>query len=107
MLTATDYQLVSITPFSCPINPGNFVIPNHPQGQNYTVEEIKVMKDLHNDQLREYQKVQQVNVVLKQLIVETIQPDYLPDLRNPTGKLEGTVVYITTQLFSTYAKITA
>ena len=109
VVPATDYQLVSVVPFIRPNNPGDFVIPQHPvAGQNYTADEIKVMKDIHDDQLREYHTVQQVENALKQYIVEAVQPDYLLDLRNPlTGKLEGTVVYLMTQLFATYAKITA
>ena len=108
VVTATDYQLVSINPFIRPQNPGEFAIPAHPQGGNYTADEIKVMKDMHDDNVREYEKVNQVEAALKQFIVEAIQEDYLLDLRNTlTGKLEGSIVYIMTQLFATYAKITA
>ena len=77
VVTATDYQLVSITLFICPANPGDFAIPNHPTGGNYTADEVKVMKDMHNDAVKEYQTVQQVKSALKQFIMEAIQPDYL------------------------------
>ena len=108
VVTATDYQLVSIVPFNRPANPGEFTIPAHPQGGNYTADEIKVMKNIHDDEVREYEKVNQVEAALKQFIVEAIEEDYLLDLRNTlTGKLEGSIVYIMTQLFATYAKITA
>ena len=66
VVTATDYQLVSITPFICPVNPGDFVIPNHPTGGNYTADKVKVIRDMHNDNVKEYQTVQQVESALKQ-----------------------------------------
>ena len=92
VVTATDYQLVSITAFIRPLNPGDFVLPVHPQGGNFTAEEIAVLKDDYNDNLTKYQTVQQVEIALKQYIVEAIHDDYLLDLRNSlTGKLEGTM----------------
>ena len=108
VVTNNDYQLVSIEAFVRPQNPGEFAIPAHPQGGNYTADKIQVLKSIHEDAQLEYQTVQQVEAALKQFIVEAIQPDYLEDLRNPlTRKLEGTIPFIMTHLFTTYGKITA
>ena len=70
VVTASDCPLVSMEAFVPPQNPGNFTIPAHSTGDNYTAKEIKVMKTIHDNAAQKYEKVQQVETALKQFIVE-------------------------------------
>ena len=83
VLTPVEYQLISLTPFVRPLNPEEFI---YPSGASNTPEEITVLRREHIDRQQHFQKVEQVELALKQFLVEALDPDYLLEIRNPTTK---------------------
>ena len=103
VLTPVEYQLISLKPFIHPVNPGEFIYPT-----GNTPEEITVLGREHIDHQQQFQKIEQVELALKQFLIEALDPDYLLEIRNPTTKrLQGTIPIIMTSLFQAYANITA
>ena len=62
VLTAVDYQLITLTPFIQPPDPGEFQIPLNP---NITMEQISVMREQHNSLRHQFEKVSAVNAALR------------------------------------------
>ena len=105
VLSATDYQLITLTPFVRPVDPGDFQIPiNNP---NLTMDQVNIMCAHHKSLREAFDKVDAVDSVLKQFLVEAIEPDYLLEIRNSTTQmLEGNIPHIVCQLFATYGNLT-
>ena len=105
VLTAVDYQLITLTPFVHPQDPGQFQIPPN---MNPTPQQVHIMQQNHEACQQAYEKVIHVKAALKKFLVESIHPDFLLEIRNPiTMKLEGTILQIMARLFSTYGNLTA
>ena len=47
VLTAVDYQLITLQPFIRPLDPGVFIIP---PGMNPTEDEVRLLKENHTEQ---------------------------------------------------------
>ena len=105
VLSAVDYQLITLQPFIRPNDPGDFTLPLN---QNYTVEQITLLRETHREQRAEYDKVATVEIALKTFLVQAIDEDYLLEIRNSiTRKLEGTIPIIIERLFATYGNLTS
>ena len=105
VLSPTDYQLITLTPFIRPADPGLFSIPAN---QNLTAEEISILQRAHEDARNQFEKVEAVEAALKQHLVSAIDEDYLMEIRNPTTmKLEGSIPNIMACLFDAYGNLTA
>ena len=105
VLSAVDYQLITLTPFILPINPGDFTLPLN---VNLTMNQITVLKENHISQREQYEKVSAVEAALKQFLVEAIHSDYLLEIRNSTTQmLEGSIPIILEHLFAAYGNLTA
>ena len=105
VLSAVEYQLVTLQPFIRPLDPGPFQLP---QGVNVTTEQIRLLKDEHRELREQYEKVLNVEAALKKIIHKTIAEDYLLEIRNPiTKRLEGTIPTIMAKLFASYGNLTA
>ena len=72
VLSASDYQLITLTPFNRPTDPGLFSIPAN---QNLTAQEISILQKSHEDARREFEKVEAVEAALKQHLVSAIELD--------------------------------
>ena len=106
VVSPAEYQMITLTPFVRPTNPGVFVLTQ--QMQNYTVEQIEFLRQQHNATLALYNQVEQVESALKQFISDSIPQEYLLSLcHTVTKKLTGTIPNIMRQLFNTYGNITA
>ena len=106
VVSPAEYQMITLTPFVRPTNPGAFVLT--PQMQNYAVDQIEFLRQQHNERLALYNQVEQVESALKQFITDSIPQEYLLALRHTvTKKLTGTIPNIMRQLFNTYGNITA
>ena len=105
VLSAVDYQQLTLTPFVRPVDPGDFVLPTH---VNLTMDQIAVLKENHKSLRDQFDKVDSVDKALRQFLVEALDPDYLLEIRNPTTeRIEGTISQIMTTLFRSYGNLTA
>ena len=106
VLSANDYQLLTLTPFIRPVDPGDFQIPM--DTPNLTMDQVNIMREHHTSLREAFDKVDAVESALKQFLVEAIEPDYLLEIRNSiTQMLEGTIPRIFTQLFAAYGSLTS
>ena len=106
VVSNAEYQMITLTPFVRPTNPGVFVLT--PQMQNMPVDQIELLRQQHNTRLALYNQVEQVESALKQFITDSIPQEYLLALRHTvTKKLTGSIPNIMRQLFNTYGNITA
>ena len=106
VVSPAEYQMITLTPFVRPINPGEFVLTQ--QMNNLAVDQIEFLRQQHNARLALYNQVEQVESALKQFITDSVPQEYLLALRhNVTKKLTGSVSNIMRQLFNTYGNITA
>ena len=105
VLSAVDYQQLTLTPFIRPVDPGDFLLPTN---INITMDQIAVLRENHKSLRAQFEKVDNVEAALKQFLVEAIEPDYLLEIRNPTTEnLEGTIPQIMRSLFQSYGDLTA
>ena len=106
VLSANDYQLLTLTPFIRPADPGEFQVPIH--NPNLTMDQVNIMREHHKSLREAFDKVDAVESALKQFIVEAIEPDYLLEIRNSTTQmLEGPIPLIFTRLFAAYGRLTS
>ena len=106
VVSPLEYQLLSLTPFNRPPNPGPFVLTPQ-QLAGLTAEQRNELRQLHQDALTEFHTVEQVEGALKQYITESIPEEYLFELRNETTKkLQGSIPQIMGYLFTTYGNLT-
>ena len=80
VLSAVDYQQLTLTPFICLVDPGDFILPTN---ANLTVDQIAVLRENHKSLREQFEKVDNVEAALKQFLVEALDPDYLLEIRNP------------------------
>ena len=106
VLAVNNYQLITLTPFIRPNDPGDFQIPlNQP---NLTMDQVNIMREHHKTLRESFDKVDAVEAALTQFLVEAIEPDYLLEIRNTTTQmLEGLIPHIFRQLFAAYGNLTA
>ena len=103
ILSPQQYQLLSLTPFNRPLNPGVFTIP---QGYTGGYEQIQIEHARHKAHQEEFEKVSQVEAALKALIENAIEEDYLLELRNTnTRSIEDDIPTIIQQLFTNYGAL--
>ena len=106
VITPNEYQMLSLTPFYRPVNPGPFTLTQQ-QLLNMTPDQRNELRQLHSDALTEFHQVKQVEGALKQYITESIEEEYLYELCNETTKkLEDTIPQIMLHLFGTYGNLT-
>ena len=102
VLSPVGYQLISLTPFIRPVDPGDFQIP-----PNLTIDQITLLRETHKERRTKYEKISTVETALKTFLVEAINEDYLLEVRNPiTMKLKSTIPVIIECLFGAYGKLT-
>ena len=104
VLSPVAYQLVSLTPFDRPVDPGEFIIaPN----ANYAVDQMQLLERQHNGYSEAFEKVEAINAALKQFLAEAIKEEFLLEVRNSsTLQLEVTIHEIITALFNNYGNVT-
>ena len=103
VLSHQQYQLLSLTPFNRPANPGIFTIPQPFQG---TYEQIQIEHAQFKSNQEEFEKVSQVEAALKSFIENAIEKDYILELRNTTTRsIEDDIPTIIQTLFNNYTGV--
>ena len=104
VMTAARYILIPGTvAFVRPPNPGPLVIP-----AGTTQHETARLRYEHGENIRKYREVVQCETLLKNMIVEAIEPKYLKAFKNrDTGAIEIPIHTLIERLFSRYGKVTA
>ena len=102
VLSPMKYQLISLTPFNKPVDPGPPTLT-----ANMTWNQMQAVRLANKEARDEFDKVISVEAALKQQITTALQPEYLQDLKNPiTHTIKHPISVIFDTLYNKYGKIT-
>lgn len=103
ILTATEHALISPTPFTYPVHPGPFVIPN---GNNITNMHREIARDQHKESVRVFQEVNAVQKAQIKQISKAVPELYLKQFQNVhSNAITITVGELLQSLITTYGKV--
>ena len=78
VLSAVDYQQLTLTPFIRPVDPGDFLLPTN---INITMDQIAVLRENHKSLRAQFEKVDNVEAALREKHRRTL--DALLSWRGP------------------------
>ena len=102
VLSPRRYALLSNADYVRPQHPGQLVIP-----PGTTQHMVRTLKDQHEQRLKTFKEMTNVENSLKQQLVAAVEPQYIQALRDiTTGKLIGTIAQVIKHLYDVYGRVT-
>ena len=102
ILTAPQYNNISLVPFLKPRDPGEPLLDG-----TMTWEQMQAVRLANRDARDQFDKVTTVETAIKQQIINSIEPPYLEEFRNnTTNTIEHPIHFIFETLFRKYGRIT-